>query len=170
MSVPFIVFGFWDKVLWPIVEICSAVLPNKAFFVFLETLYIYLKILCSSWHVSTLIKKNSAHCRENFGRVVQTALYVSIETIRRKTLFWKKLEVFSKISEIEWKSFSILPKTTSVGAVKNEFKVSLKHFGAKNILFERNIIYKTCLFIEQKKSVCSKTFSAGLPKLLYMFQ
>ena len=62
---------------------------KPAFFVFLETLYIYLKILCFSWPVSTLIKKNSAHCRKSFGRVPQTAPYVSLGTFRLKTLFCK---------------------------------------------------------------------------------
>ena len=48
--------------------------------------------------------------------------------------------------------------------------MSLKHFGAKQFLFEKNKIYRTCFVYRAKNTVCSDTISAGLPKPLCMFQ
>ena len=87
----------------------------------------------------------------------------------KKTIFLKKnrgsLRNFGNWMKNFWHS----AQNNFVGAVKTKFNVSLKHYRAKKLFF-KNIIYKTCLFIEQKNSICSETISAGLPKLLCMFQ
>ena len=125
--------------------------------------------MCSSWHVSTLNKENSAFCPKNSGRVIQTALYVSIGTLRRKTLFWKKLEVFLKISEIEWNFVSNLAEKTSLWLSKLNSTCPW-NISEQNNFFLKNYSLQNMFVYREKNTNCSETISAGLPKPLCMFQ
>ena len=116
--------------------------------------------MCSSWHVSTLNKESSAFCPKKFGRVAQTALYVSIGTFRRKTLFWKKLEV-SKISEIEWNFLSNLPETTSLWLSKLNSTCPWNILEQNNFFLKKTKFTEHVLYIEQKIQFVPTQFLRG---------
>ena len=72
-------------------------------------------------------------------------LFMFHQEISKKTTFLKKTRGFLNKFGIEWKSFSILPKTTSLGLSKLDFRCPW------NILEQKNFIVKK---IKITKDVC----------------